>query len=780
MKANALDLTNHLNDTVDAHDASAISFTPHNFLTDTDVQNAIETLEDSKYPKFDGEPNGFEDRTQTTITYDEGTRTFTITPTGASYTIWSNGTKYVKTGSISLQHDATEGNKHYYFDSSGTLTVSNTFGSDVILRYCYIAGLYWDATNSKLIGGVLNEQHGCEMPAEVHKYLHETNGTKFVSGLSLTLNATGDGSSEDHIRFAGASGRIDDEDIPHSVLSRLVSDNIIVLYRSGATGLWREKSPIDSYPIIMGASRPQYNQYTGATWQLTEVTNGNFMLIHIYAVPGIDVNSAKYVIVTGQGQYSTAANARTNAAKEANNLKVDGFPFAECKLIGTAIIECNDSLTNTKNARFIQSLDDYGDLKDYLDWRYVDYAPGSASSSTLVAGGNNGEFQYNNGGTLAGSTALTTTTVTDLTDGGDSTLHYHASDRALGNATGTLAIANGGTGQTTAQLAINALTNVAGATNEYVLTKDTATGNAIFKASAGGGGGYWTRGTGVLYPTTLTDKVGIGTSTPYSKIEIRETSSDTARGITLTQSSSDNNSAIMLFRKDKGSPTSSVSNGDVIGSFYFAGNDGSTYQYSSFFGGTTDGTVSSGSVPIALRFGTGTASFSTERLRITSSGLFAFGDAFTSPTARVHIKGVGNTSATYAQKIENSSGTSLLSVRDDGRTELYNASYPTLVVKSASSVGIELFNTGISTPFTTLYPSGTVGAIAQYYSANGGFAFQGFSNNATKQAFALQGHVGSANPTAPAITLEGWKSAGTDRTAMTGTEIVLQVLAGQL
>jgi hypothetical protein len=54
-----------------------------------------------------------------------------------------------------------------------------------------------------------------------------------------------------------------------------------------------------------------------------------------------------------------------------------------------------------------------------------------------------------------------------------------------------LAIADGGTGQSTAQLAINALSAVAGATNEHVLTKDTGTGNAIWKAAAGGGGGTW-------------------------------------------------------------------------------------------------------------------------------------------------------------------------------------------------------------------------------------------------------------------------------------------------
>ena len=41
---------------------------------------------------------------------------------------------------------------------------------------------------------------------------------------------------------------------------------------------------------------------------------------------------------------------------------------------------------------------------------------------------------------------LTTTQYTDLTDGGDSTLHYHATDRNMANATGTLVVSHGGTG----------------------------------------------------------------------------------------------------------------------------------------------------------------------------------------------------------------------------------------------------------------------------------------------------------------------------------------------
>ena len=39
------------------------------------------------------------------------------------------------------------------------------------------------------------------------------------------------------------------------------------------------------------------------------------------------------------------------------------------------------------------------------------------------------------------------------------------------------------------QTALNTLSGATGATNEHVMTKDTSTGNVIFKASAGGGGG---------------------------------------------------------------------------------------------------------------------------------------------------------------------------------------------------------------------------------------------------------------------------------------------------
>jgi len=65
-----------------------------------------------------------------------------------------------------------------------------------------------------------------------------------------------------------------------------------------------------------------------------------------------------------------------------------------------------------------------------------------------------------------------------------------------------LDIANGGTGQITPQLATNALTRVGAATNEHVLTKDTGTGDAVWKAATGVASSIYTA-SGTIPATTV-------------------------------------------------------------------------------------------------------------------------------------------------------------------------------------------------------------------------------------------------------------------------------------
>lgn len=72
-----------------------------------------------------------------------------------------------------------------------------------------------------------------------------------------------------------------------------------------------------------------------------------------------------------------------------------------------------------------------------------------------------------------------------LVDGSSGNLSFGTVATGTWEAT-DVGILYGGTGQSTAQAAIDALSAVSGATNEHVLTKDTGTGNAIWKVAAGG------------------------------------------------------------------------------------------------------------------------------------------------------------------------------------------------------------------------------------------------------------------------------------------------------
>lgn len=77
---------------------------------------------------------------------------------------------------------------------------------------------------------------------------------------------------------------------------------------------------------------------------------------------------------------------------------------------------------------------------------------------------------------------LSATDYTDLTDSGDSSLHYHSSDRSLTNATGTLGESNGGTGETAYTSGQLLIGNSAGG-----LTKSTITAGSGVSVSNGDG-----------------------------------------------------------------------------------------------------------------------------------------------------------------------------------------------------------------------------------------------------------------------------------------------------
>ena len=138
---------------------------------------------------------------------------------------------------------------------------------------------------------------------------------------------------------------------------------------------------------------------------------------------------------------------------------------------------------------------------------------------------------------------------------------------------------------------------------------------------------------------TSDGKVGIATDNPATKFHLQD-------GELTIKSSGESGPYLyrnngsgpdIVFHSGRGSSfTSPTASGgtDLLGNINFAGYDGSAYQRRASINGVIDGTVSSGSVPTAIYFRTGTTT-PIERLRIKSDG--KVGINTNNPTAGLQV-----------------------------------------------------------------------------------------------------------------------------------------------
>lgn len=311
-------------------------------------------------PALDGEPNGFPDRTEVSLAWDDATRTLTATPVGASFRFYANGILYTKTAPESIAIANTQGTHYVYFNSSGVISESATFANDIMQRYAIVAVIAWNATTQKAVPDAMTELHGCEWPAEIHSYVHNTIGTVYRDGMGVTVVAEGDGSLASHAEIVSSSGNMYDEDIPHAITAHGITDNIPVMYRTGAGAVWTYDETSPYIVRTTGTGRAAFNEYTGGAWQLTEVTNGDLVYAHLYAIPGI---TKKWMIVMGTNQYNT-----TNAARKAaltDVLSISGINLPEFLLVASILIQTGNGYTNAVKSRIREITTE----EQYIDWR---------------------------------------------------------------------------------------------------------------------------------------------------------------------------------------------------------------------------------------------------------------------------------------------------------------------------------------------------------------------------------------------------------------------------
>jgi len=360
-----------------------VPFSPTLTILSTDVQSAIVEIQaaatGTAIYQDTKEPTGFLNRTDSTTSFVDGSRLFTIAPVSASFSFYIKGTKFTKTTSQQITIPNFAGNHYIYFNTSGVLESTQIFSSDIIEQNAFVSVIYWN-TDLNTHTYFAEERHGITMDGATHIYLHTTFGARYLSGLALQgFTPDGNGSLDAHAQFTADEGSIRDEDI---LLSSAAQAQIPILFRQGQ--LWRKKAA-DAFPLIYSGTagytgvngRIPFNEFAGGSWQLTQVSSANYVLVHFFAT-----NDKQNPIVGIQGiaQYNNAPQAKAAASTEITSLS--GLPFAEFVAIGTVLFQSN-TYTNTPDARVVSV-----NGATYIDFRGTQlYTPaGEATEHSLLSG----------------------------------------------------------------------------------------------------------------------------------------------------------------------------------------------------------------------------------------------------------------------------------------------------------------------------------------------------------------------------------------------------------
>lgn len=529
---------------------------------------------DSATMADEGEPTGFVNRTDSTIAFDESTRTFTISGT---YTFYVRGIRHTKTAPESIQIANTSGANFFHFDVSGQLVV---LSSPQFLTHAYIAYVYWDAINSKATV-FAEERHGITMDAATHSYLHNALGTQYIGGFDIgNYTLVGTGSSNADATFSLTNGILFDEDIRinvvHSSTPTAQFEQELTpitktqkVYKTGASGVWVSDVASD-YPVKVVSTRIGFNEVVSGSWTVTEANEGAYVAVWIFST-----NDVRHPVVSFLGQRQDATIEDADINNKVSSLNLLGFPATEFKVLYRLLYQTSSTYTNAAKARLVAVDDvrpvkvsavsvstnvDHGDLTGLADDDHLQYVhttvdrtitarhtfnPATASSPFVL--GANAQTQLVTGlnadlldGQHASSFQPVDSTLTSLaaynTNG---LLTQTAADtfvgRTLTAGSAKIAVTNGSgvAGNPTVDLGSVSITNLSDVTVTtpaagQVLTWNGSTWTAAGGSGSGGAIRTWSgnitsqSGTSVITPGTAVPLITAGTEimtltlTPYS------------------------------------------------------------------------------------------------------------------------------------------------------------------------------------------------------------------------------------------------------------------------
>jgi hypothetical protein len=306
---------------------------------------------------------GFVDRSETTLSFDDVTRTLTITKVGASYAYYIQGTKFTKVANDSVAFADTEGTWFIYYNG-GTLTASQTPWT--IGAVAPVSVVEWDAASNKRVR-FLDERHTIGMPNATHNLLHKTVGARYEpDGGGALAYTPGPGSADADAQFSLTNFTIFDEDIEglieHNAAPSAPFEQILTpiaklpgLRLDAATADVREKVA-NNFSCWEGPGagndRLQWNEFTGGAWQLTEVTDNWY--VNCWVCASLD-NDEPCFFILGQAEYQFLTLAED---EDITDLDLAAFGMPEVKVLYRVTFRTKDTFANTPKA-FIAAVADY-------------------------------------------------------------------------------------------------------------------------------------------------------------------------------------------------------------------------------------------------------------------------------------------------------------------------------------------------------------------------------------------------------------------------------------
>jgi hypothetical protein len=308
----------------------------------------------SEIPDVTKEPTGFENRTDSVISFNNANRTFTIEPTVDEYAVFIKGNKVVIDTPLSVQIPDTYGNYYFSILPNGTLEFQTIFDISTLSDKAYISYVLWDVVNQEAIL-FAEERHGLTMDWATHGYLHQTVGLQLVSGANIDFDDLGDGTEASDAQIALSDMSVFDEDIRVQISNSATPSNpfeqilfpiaeIPIYYR--ANGEWI-KQPATQYPISFGTVRANYNLNNNGVFSLEQApSDDNYIASYIFATTNIN---EPVIAILSQDVYTDLDDATSRA--NWSSISFGDIPFQEIKLLYTVYYKTNSSYTNAVRSK---------------------------------------------------------------------------------------------------------------------------------------------------------------------------------------------------------------------------------------------------------------------------------------------------------------------------------------------------------------------------------------------------------------------------------------------